>query len=110
MHRDHYFFKERDSEKSFRHRGCLINEFDFRAGIRNFLTVFLLYKSIISCGKSSHLKIRNSSIMPCKGFSFGELPKLAHFHCACVVLLGLGTADRFGVIEGRTSFDRTPLM
>lgn len=83
---------------------------NLRRGMWNLLTVFLLYKSIISSGKSSHLKMRNSSMIPLNGFSFFELPRFAHFHCACVPLFGSGTADRFGMVASFSSFERTPFI
>lgn len=81
-----------------------------RRGILNLFTEFLLYKSMISSGRSSHLNIRNSSIMPCKGFSFLEAPRLAHFHCACMELLGTGTAVLFRGVASISSFARRPLI
>ena len=81
-----------------------------RRGILNLFTEFLLYNSMISSGRSSHLNIRNSSIMPCKGFSFLEAPRLAHFHCACMELLGTGTAVLFRGVASISSFARRPLI
>lgn len=81
-----------------------------RRGILNLFTEFLLYKSMISSGRSSHLNIRNSSIMPCKGFSFIEAPRLAHFHCACMELLGTGTAVLFRGVASISSFAKRPLI
>ena len=83
---------------------------NFLVGMLNLFTAFLLNKSIISPGRSSHLKMRNSSITPCKGFWTFELPRFAHFHCAGAELFALGTSERLGVVALVSSFARVPLI